>query len=68
MITEEKIKYSIEYILLVIFLYIACSAPKITKQVDLPRVNLRTTLGQIIIEVDTIKAPVTANNFLKYVL
>lgn len=34
----------------------------------LPRVKMETSLGNIIIEADTIKAPVTANNFLKHVV
>ena len=35
--------------------------------VQLPRVVIETTLGEIEIEVDTIRAPMTAANFLKYV-
>ncbi len=33
----------------------------------LPKVKIETTLGDIIVEVDTIKAPVSALNFLKHV-
>lgn len=33
----------------------------------LPRVALETTAGRIVIEADTVHAPVTAGNFLKYV-
>jgi len=32
-----------------------------------PRVALATTLGNVIVELDTIKAPLTSNNFLRYV-
>jgi peptidyl-prolyl cis-trans isomerase A (cyclophilin A) len=34
---------------------------------SLPQVKMKTDLGDIIIEIDTINAPVTATNFLKYV-
>ena len=34
---------------------------------SLPKVTMKTELGDIILEIDTINAPVTAKNFLKYV-
>ena len=34
---------------------------------DLPRVIIKTELGDIEAEVDTIHAPITAENFLRYV-
>jgi peptidyl-prolyl cis-trans isomerase A (cyclophilin A) len=34
---------------------------------DLPRVVVQTTLGSIEVEVDTIRAPITGLNFLRYV-
>ena len=33
----------------------------------LPRVALETELGEIVLEIDTVRAPLTAANFLKYV-
>ena len=33
----------------------------------LPRVQMETSAGRIVIEVETVKAPITAANFLKYV-
>jgi len=33
----------------------------------LPQVKMKTELGDIIVEIDTINAPITAANFLKYV-
>lgn len=33
----------------------------------LPRVVLETTTGRIVVEVETVKAPITAANFLRYV-
>jgi peptidyl-prolyl cis-trans isomerase A (cyclophilin A) len=33
----------------------------------LPRVKLETSLGIIVVEVDTVRAPLTAENFLRYV-
>jgi peptidyl-prolyl cis-trans isomerase A (cyclophilin A) len=37
------------------------------ERTPLPQVVIRTELGEIEIEVDTVRAPVTAANFLKYV-
>ena len=34
---------------------------------DLPRVVIQTTLGSIEVEVDTVRAPITGSNFLRYV-
>ena len=34
---------------------------------SLPRVQMETSAGRIVIEVETIKAPITAANFLRYV-
>jgi len=34
---------------------------------NLPRVKMQTSLGEIIVEIDTINAPVTAKNFLNHV-
>ena len=34
---------------------------------QLPRVRIHTALGDIVLEIDTIDAPVTAANFLRYV-
>jgi peptidyl-prolyl cis-trans isomerase A (cyclophilin A) len=33
----------------------------------LPEVSVKTTLGEIVVEIDTIRAPITANNFLNLV-
>lgn len=33
----------------------------------LPRVALETSAGRVVIEVDTVRAPITARNFLRYV-
>ena len=40
------------------------SAPAAT---PLPRVALETTAGRIVVEVDNVRAPVSGNNFLRYV-
>lgn len=34
---------------------------------ELPRVMIQTTLGSIEVEVDTVRAPITGQNFLRYV-
>jgi peptidyl-prolyl cis-trans isomerase A (cyclophilin A) len=43
------------------------SADKSAAEQTLPRVRVQTELGDIVIEVDTTKAPVTSANFLRYV-
>lgn len=50
-------------VLVPVFL-LACGAPRAG---GLPRVRMETTLGAIVVEVDTVRAPVTAANFLRYV-
>ena len=42
-------------------------SPSSAPSVQLPRVVIETELGEIEIEVDTVRAPNTAANFLKYV-
>lgn len=42
-------------------------APLATPAPALPRVALDTTAGRIVIELETVKAPITAANFLRYV-
>ena len=42
-------------------------APAVAPASPLPRVALVTSMGRIVVEVDTAHAPVTARNFLRYV-
>lgn len=51
-------------IFLVVFAFFICS--QAFGQV-LPKVKIETNLGAIVVEVDTIKAPISALNFLKHV-
>jgi peptidyl-prolyl cis-trans isomerase A (cyclophilin A) len=46
-------------------LLLAQAAPPPAK--PLPRVALDTAAGRIVVELDTVRAPITANNFLRYV-
>lgn len=50
-------------------LFIVCSVlvPRSAWAQSLPRVLIRTTLGEITVEVDSVRAPVTSANFLRYV-
>lgn len=48
------------------FLILACTNGISTAQ-TLPRVLIRTSLGSMEVEIDTVKAPTTAQNFLRYV-
>jgi len=52
--------------ILSLYLVLGCSE-KQQPESSLPQVKIKTELGDIIIEIDTINAPVTASNFLKYV-
>ena len=45
----------------------ATPAPVVPAGPPLPRVAIVTTAGRIVIELETVKAPITANNFLHYV-
>lgn len=56
------------FITFILFLYliIACKESH-PPESSLPQVKMKTELGDIIIEIDTINAPITAENFLKYV-
>jgi peptidyl-prolyl cis-trans isomerase A (cyclophilin A) len=42
-------------------------APRSADAQSLPRVLVRTTLGDITVEIDSVRAPVTSANFLRYV-
>ena len=50
------------------FFILVCAAfvPSLAAQ-ELPRVPISTEFGEIEIEIDTVRAPVTASNFLGYV-
>jgi peptidyl-prolyl cis-trans isomerase A (cyclophilin A) len=52
-------------VLLCALVYAACAAPAAAQA--LPRVIIQTDLGNIEVEVDSIHAPLTATNFLRYV-
>jgi peptidyl-prolyl cis-trans isomerase A (cyclophilin A) len=43
------------------------TAPALAQEAPLPRVQMETSAGRIVIEVETEKAPITAANFLTYV-
>jgi peptidyl-prolyl cis-trans isomerase A (cyclophilin A) len=61
--------YSLSFFITLIlsfYLLIACTESLLPES-SLPQVKMKTDLGDIIIEIDTINAPVTATNFLKYV-
>ena len=45
----------------------AQAAPAAAPAPALPRVDIETTAGPIVVEVDTVHAPITAKNFLAYV-
>ncbi|MCO6437371.1 MAG: peptidylprolyl isomerase [Phycisphaerae bacterium] len=46
---------------------LACSAAAFAANDKHPRVKMQTTLGDIVIELDAEKAPISVENFLKYV-
>ncbi len=50
----------------ILFVFALLAVSNVSGQ-KLPFVNISTDLGEIVVEVDTIRAPVTANNFLKHI-
>lgn len=60
-----RLSFFVTFILF-FYLIIACTESHLPES-SLPQVKIKTELGDIIIEIDTINAPVTAANFLKYV-
>jgi len=75
MINQKKMKrlQFLKYLLFILsftycfYLVISCNESELPKNTSLPTIEMTTELGEIIIEIDTINAPITANNFLKYV-
>jgi len=55
------------FITFIVCLYIISACTESHPPDSLPQVKMKTELGDIIIEIDTINAPVTSENFLKYV-
>lgn len=53
--------------MLALFVAFAALVPRSASAQSLPRVLVRTTLGEITVEVDSVRAPVTSANFLRYV-
>ena len=58
-------------LLLVVLLALAgpafAQSPPAATSAPLPRVTLETSRGRIVLELDTVRAPITARNFLRYV-
>jgi len=52
---------------LALFVAFAVLVPRTALAQSLPRVLIRTTLGEITVEVDSVRAPSTSANFLRYV-
>jgi peptidyl-prolyl cis-trans isomerase A (cyclophilin A) len=60
--------------LIALALALLCSLPALAQQAPAsptptlaPRVKFETSLGDFVVEVDTVRAPLTAENFLRYV-
>jgi len=45
-----------------------CSPPEVEADNLFPSVKFETSMGDIVVELDRLKAPLTVNNFLRYVL
>jgi peptidyl-prolyl cis-trans isomerase A (cyclophilin A) len=54
-------------LILIVFPSVVQDASRTGEAANLPRVIVETALGDIEIEVDTVRAPATAGNFLQYV-
>ncbi len=63
----KKISTLTFFIVFILFLYLINACKESHPPDTLPQVKMKTDLGDIILEIDTISAPVTAANFLKYV-
>jgi len=59
--------FTFTYVLVCISILISCSKSNSPNNTFLPLVKMSTELGEMIIEIDSINAPITANNFLRYV-
>jgi peptidyl-prolyl cis-trans isomerase A (cyclophilin A) len=64
---KYKNRLSLVITLLLFLLFVVSCKEALQPESSLPQVKMKTDLGDIIIEIDTINAPVTAANFLKYV-
>ncbi len=60
-------KISLPGLLLTIIMFCGCAKQTPSKPAQATRVRLQTSMGDIIIELDEAKAPITVKNFLKYV-
>jgi peptidyl-prolyl cis-trans isomerase A (cyclophilin A) len=62
---KKILKFSL--LILTVLMLSSCVGEKSSKNNTLPKVIIQTSLGNITVEIDKQNAPVTANNFLKYV-
>ena len=68
-----KTSQLLNYLLIIlpfIFCYyviLSCNESESPTTATLPLIKMKTELGEIIIEIDTINVPITAKNFLRYV-
>jgi peptidyl-prolyl cis-trans isomerase B (cyclophilin B) len=60
-------KYLMKYLLNILLLLLAAQVYSAETQAQAPIVNMQTTLGTIVIELNAEKAPNTVANFLRYV-
>ncbi len=50
-----------------LFFVLCCALPSVLVAQGLPHIVFQTERGEIEVEVDTVRAPITGNNFLRYV-
>ena len=55
--------YTTKFYLIIIAIFLSLNSFSQT----LPKVKLVTSLGEIVVEIDTVNAPITSNNFLKHI-
>lgn len=66
--TLDPTSFGLCLFVLVFGLFTGCSGSRGPgAENNLPQVSIHTSLGSITVEIDSVKAPVTAANFLKYV-
>jgi peptidyl-prolyl cis-trans isomerase A (cyclophilin A) len=64
---DLKKNFALLLVILCISLLLSCSKSNLPINTSLPLIKMTTELGEMIIKIDSINAPITANNFLRYV-
>jgi peptidyl-prolyl cis-trans isomerase A (cyclophilin A) len=64
---DLKNNFALLFVIICISLLLSCSKSNLPINTSPPLIKMTTELGEMIIEIDSINARITANNFLRYV-